>query len=128
MNTHGTVDCHAHPVDDVFRREMGILGLDPMAEDGFPLPDWSVSTHQQFMEEAGIDYTVLTVPTPHIHNGDDEKSCASARRINESTAKLCAEYPEKFCFVAASLRRRRDKRNGLCHGHARRSRRQGGDE
>ncbi len=35
MNTHITVDFHAHPVDDVFRREMGFLGLDPMAEDGF---------------------------------------------------------------------------------------------
>lgn len=100
MNTHGTVDFHAHPVDGVFCREMDFLGLDPMAEDGFPLPDWSVSAHLQFMEEAGIDYTVLSVPTPHIHNGNDEKSCAAARRINESTAKLCAEHPEKFGFAA----------------------------
>lgn len=97
---HRCVDFHAHPVDDVFRREMEFLGLDPMAEDGFPLPDWSASAHLQFMEEAGIDYTVLSVPTPHIHNGDDEKSCAAARRINESTAKLCAEHPEKFAFAA----------------------------
>ncbi len=100
MKPHGTIDFHAHPVDGVFRREMEFLGIDPMTEDGFPLPDWSVPAHLQFMEEAGIDYTVLTVPTPHIHNGDDEKSCASARRINESTAKLCAEYPEKFAFAA----------------------------
>ena len=96
---HGTVDFHAHPVDDVFRREMEFLGLDPMAEDGFPLPNWSVPAHLQFMKESGIDYTILTVPTPHIHNGNDEKSCVSARRINESTAKLCAEHPEKFAAV-----------------------------
>lgn len=97
---HGTVDFHAHSVDDVFRREMGVLGLDPMAEDGFPLPAWDTQAQLDFMDEAGIDFTVLSVPTPHIHNGNDEKSCAAARQINESTAKLCAEYPEKFGFVA----------------------------
>ena len=100
QTNYGTVDFHAHPVDDVFRRKMEFLGLDPMAEDGFPLSDWSVPAHLQFMEEAEIDYTVLTVPTPHIHNGDDKKFCASVRRINESTAMLCAEHPEKFAFAA----------------------------
>ncbi len=97
---HGTVDFHAHPVDDVFRREMGFLGLDPMAEDGFPLPAWDTRAQLDFMDEAGIDFTVLSVPTPHIHHGSDEKSCAAARRINESTAALCAAHPDRFAFAA----------------------------
>lgn len=97
---YGTVDFHAHPVDEVFRREMEFLGLDPLAEDGFPLPAWDTQAQLDFMDEAGIGFTVLSVPTPHIHNGDDEKSCAAARRINESTAALCAAHPDRFAFAA----------------------------
>ena len=94
------VDFHAHPVDEVFRREIENLGIDVLAEDGFPLPEWSVKSQLDFMAEAEIDFAVLTVPTPHIHNGDDEKACSAARKINESTAKICAENPDKFAFAA----------------------------
>ena len=95
-----TVDFHAHPVDEVFRREIENLGIDVLAEDGFSLPEWSVKSQLDFMSEAGIDFAVLTVPTPHIHNGNDEKACSAARKINESTAKICAESPDKFAFAA----------------------------
>ncbi len=95
-----TVDFHAHPIDEVFRREIENLGIDVLAEDGFPLPEWSVKSQFDFMSEAGIDFAVLTVPTPHIHNGDDEKACEAARKINESTAKICEESPDKFAFAA----------------------------
>lgn len=96
----GTVDFHTHPVTDTFRREMEYLGIDPMEEDGFPLPAWNAEMHLDFMEKAGIGYSVLSVPTPHIHNGDDEKSRDSARRLNLETADICREYPDKFAFVA----------------------------
>ena len=98
--TNKTVDFHAHPIDEVFRREIENLGIDALAEDGFPLPEWSVKSQLDFMSEAGIDFAVLTAPTPHIHNGDDEKACSVARKINESTAKICAENPDKFAFAA----------------------------
>ena len=96
----GTVDFHAHPVDEAFRNQMDFLGIDPMEEDGFPLPEWDAEKQLAFMEAAGIDSAVLSVPTPHIHNGNDEKACAAARAINESVAGLCATYPEKFAFAA----------------------------
>ena len=56
-----TIDFHAHPVPDA---------------------------HLQFMDEAGIDYTVLSLPTPHIHHGDDEKSLQAAMEINDELALL----------------------------------------
>ncbi|MBO6229150.1 MAG: hypothetical protein J6O50_01165 [Ruminiclostridium sp.] len=61
-----TVDFHAHPVTDSFRKAMTDLGIDPIAEDGFPLPEWSAEAHIAFMENAGIDHTVLSAPTTHI--------------------------------------------------------------
>ena len=61
-----TVDFHAHPVTDSFRKAMTDPGIDPIAEDGFPLPEWSAKAHIAFMENAGIDHTVLSAPTSHI--------------------------------------------------------------
>lgn len=43
------IDFHAHPVTDAFRTTMEELGIDPIAEDGFPLPNWSTEDHLVFM-------------------------------------------------------------------------------
>lgn len=71
------------------------MGIDAPAEEGFPLPKWSVDAHLKFMEDAGIDFTILSMPTPHIYNGKDKEkiSIEVAREINEETAALCKKYP-----------------------------------
>ena len=81
-----TIDFHAHPVPDAFRKWLPLLNIDVIADDGFPLLQWSPDAHLQFMDEAGIDYTVLSLPTPHIHHGDDEKSLQAAMEINDELA------------------------------------------
>ncbi len=93
------IDFHAHPVTDSFRNAMTDLGIDPMEEDGFPLPKWSAEEHLAFMDEAGIDYAVLSAPVPHIYNGDAEKSRSAARQINEETARIVKQHPDRFGFV-----------------------------
>ena len=45
------------------------MGINATKEEGFPLPNWSIEKHLEFMEQAGIDYTILSIPTPHIYNG-----------------------------------------------------------
>ncbi len=54
-----TVDFHAHPVTQEFRDGIKTLKIDVIKEDGFPMPEWSVEAHKEFMAEAKIDYTVL---------------------------------------------------------------------
>ncbi len=93
------IDFHAHPVTDSFRKAMTDLGIDPMEEDGFPLPKWSEAEHLAFMDEAGIDYAVLSAPVPHIYNGDAEKSRSAARQINEEIAQIAKQNPDRFGFV-----------------------------
>ena len=88
---YGTVDFHAHPVTAAFRESLSELGIDPIQDDGFPLPAWSAETHLDFMREAGIAYTVLSIPTPHIHNGDDKKSCEAARIIALDMLRMVAD-------------------------------------
>ena len=95
------VDIHAHAILPAYVQGLARLGIDPAAEEGYPVPAWSEAAHLQFMAEAGIDYTVLSMATPHIYNGDEKLSCQLAREINEETAALCRKYPAKFGFVAA---------------------------
>ena len=83
-----TIDFHAHPVPEAFRRWLPLLDIDVIEDDGFPLPQWSKEAHLRFMDDAGIDYTVLSLPTPHIHHGDDEKSLQAAVEINDELASL----------------------------------------
>lgn len=88
------IDFHAHAILPSYVDALRILGIDAAAEEGFPLPKWSVESHLQFMDEADIDFTVLSMATPHISD------YAAARTINEEFAELCRRFPDKFGFVA----------------------------
>lgn len=96
------IDFHAHAILPSYVEGLKKLKIDAPAEEGFPLPKWSVETHLEFMDAAGIDFAILSMPTPHIYNGkDNEKiSCEVARQINEDLAALCKKYPDKFGFAA----------------------------
>lgn len=84
-----TIDFHAHALTPAFRQGMEDLGIDPLEDDGFPLPAWSAEEHIAFMDEAGIDHAVLTAPSPHIHNGDDGAALEVARKVNDEMAAVC---------------------------------------
>ena len=75
------------------------LKIDAQAEEGFPLPKWSVEEHLKFMDDAGIYFTILSMATPHIYNGkENEKlSCEIARQINEEFAAICKKFTTKKC-------------------------------
>ena len=93
------IDFHTHPVTDAFRAAMSDLGIDPMEEDGFPLPKWNAEAHLAFMDEAGIDFAVLSAPVPHIYAGDAEKAEKASRQINEETAEIVRQHPDRFAFA-----------------------------
>jgi len=76
------------------------IGIDPVREDGFPAPEWSAEAHMEFMENVGIETSILSLSTPHIHHGDSELAVRLARRINEESAALCRQYPDKFKYAA----------------------------
>ena len=100
MNSEKCIDFHAHPIPEGFAEELKNLGIDPIEEDGFPLPAWSQDAHRQFMQEAGIAHAVLTLPTPHIHNGDDQKAYEASVKMNDRMASYVQEDPMHFSFCA----------------------------
>ena len=94
------IDFHSHAMLPSYINALKSLKIDAAAEEGFPLPKWTAEAHLRFMQDAGIDYSVLSIPTPHIYNGDSVESTESAYLINEELSALCKQYPDKFGFVA----------------------------
>ena len=88
------IDFHAHAILPSYISALKTLKIDAAAEEGFPLPKWSVDAHLQFMNAADIDFTILSMATPHI----SEKN--AVREINEEFSELCLRFPQKFGFVA----------------------------
>ena len=95
------IDFHAHAILPSYAEGLRRLGIDAKAEEGFPLPQWSMETHLGFMKDAGIDYSVLSMPTPHTYHGDAALAREVTRQVNEEYAALCRAHPDKFGFVAA---------------------------
>lgn len=95
-----TIDFHAHPIPESFKEGLNELEIDPIEDDGFPLPEWTIESQLEFMKQAKIDYTILSLPSPHIHNGDDEKSSKVARKINDELEKICKMHQQQLGYVA----------------------------
>ncbi len=61
-----TIDFHTHPIPEKFKEGLRELGIDPIKDDGFPLPICNIEEHIEFMKKANIDYSILSLPSPHI--------------------------------------------------------------
>lgn len=46
-------------------------------EDGFPAPSWSIEEHIRYMDQAGIDQSLISVSSPYFHSGDADGAALS---------------------------------------------------
>ncbi len=69
-------------------------------EETFPLPDWNVENHLKFMDEAGIKTSFLSMPAPQPYYGSIKETKKLIREINEISAKIKKENPDRFKFFA----------------------------
>ena len=95
----GIVDVHCHNILP-FYMEM-LEKHDAAMDEGFPLPAWDVGAHLKFMDEAGIECSILTMPAPQPYFDDTEECQRTIRRYNEYCDKLKADNPGRFKFCAA---------------------------
>lgn len=93
------VDVHSHNIFP-FLREF-LLRHGASEEETFPLPEWNESEHLKFMDEAGIQTSLLSMPAPHPCYGDIGECCGIVRRYNTECAILKSKYPGKFLFCAS---------------------------
>jgi len=93
------VDVHAHMITATYREFLA--EHDALLDEDFPIPAWDIDRHLQFMDEAGIATSVLTLPAPQPWFGDNAESAVIIRKINEEMAAAKEQHPGRFLFFAA---------------------------
>ena len=89
----GVIDVHSHMIPQEY-----VAALEQEArlmDEGFPLPKYDAESHLKWMDEAGIETSVLTLAAPQ------PGSAAVVRKTNEVASKLKSEHPDRFLFCAA---------------------------
>ena len=93
------VDVHSHIITKEYcaylEKNNGLL------EDSMRLPEWSEQEMIQFMDEAGIEWTLLSLSSPQPYYKDSsEDGIRICRQINEYCASLKEKYPDRIKFSA----------------------------
>lgn len=93
-----TIDVHHHILPDFFWNATndahGPVG-------GFAPPPWSKQGMLSYMDDAGIDVAITSISTPGVHMGDDAAASDLARRVNELSAAMVQERPNRLGGFAA---------------------------
>ena len=89
----GVIDVHGHIITPEFLSALEHEGR--LMDEGFPLPKYDVDNHLKWMEEAGVQTSVLTLAAPQPTSAD------VVRQANEAAARIKKEHPNRFKFCAA---------------------------
>lgn len=92
------MDIHSHFVPDVYAA--ALKKHNALLEDGFPTPCWDVESHLDFMDQAGIAWSLLSISSPQPYFGNASESRELCRAINEFGAKLKKDFPDRFGYAA----------------------------
>jgi predicted TIM-barrel fold metal-dependent hydrolase/quinol monooxygenase YgiN len=89
----GVIDVHSHIITPEFVSALESEGR--LMDEGFPLPKYNVENHLKWMDEAGIETSVLTLAAPQ------PSSAELVRQTNEAAARIKKEHPGRYLFCAA---------------------------
>ena len=89
----GVIDVHSHIITPEF--VSALEKEDRLLDEGFPLPKYDVDNHLKWMDEAGVQTSVLTLAAPQPTSAD------VVRKTNEAAALIKREHPDRFLFCAA---------------------------
>lgn len=92
------VDVHCHIVPKTYIEYLEKYNA--TLDEGFPIPSWDAEKHLAFMDKAGIQTSVLTLPAPQPMFGTPEENAAIVRQCNEEAALLKQRHPDRFLFCA----------------------------
>ncbi|GEE00760.1 amidohydrolase [Gordonia spumicola] len=116
------IDVHQHLIPPSYRARLDDHGI--AEAGGRALPDWSPEAALGVMDRAGTAAAILSVSTPGTSFlADAQDAAALARELNEFSAGLTTEHPNRFGYfatlplpdVAAAAR---EARHALDHLHA----------
>ena len=89
----GVIDVHSHVIPAEYLSDL--KEENKLMDEGFPLPKYDVERHLNWMDEAGVETSVLTLAAPQ------PSSAEIVRQTNEVAARIKKEHPGRFMFCAA---------------------------
>ena len=89
----GVIDVHSHIITPDWAASLQTEGR--LMDEGFPLPKYNTDDHLTWMDTAGVQKSVLTMPAPQ------PSSAKAVRSANETMARLKQKHPTRFLFCAA---------------------------
>ena len=93
ISAQGVIDVHSHIITPEFVLSLESEGR--LMDEGFPLPKYNVESHLKWMDEVGVQTSVLTLAAPQPTSAD------VVRQTNEAAARIKKEHPGRFKFCAA---------------------------
>lgn len=92
------LDIHAHFVPEAYKAaaEQAGYALGPRAT----WSRWSLDEHLALADGLGVAVSVLSLPAPGVHFGDDAAALALARAVNDEAAMLVSRSPSRLRFLA----------------------------
>ncbi|MBD9424494.1 amidohydrolase [Pseudomonas sp. PDM15] len=95
----GRIDVHHHVIPPAFVKTMQAKGIEKVA--GALLPKWTPEKSIAVMDANGIQTAITSLSAPGVHFGDGVAQAVDlARRCNEYSAEMMAQYPGRFGFFA----------------------------
>ena len=88
----GIIDVHSHLITSEFVAALEDEGR--LMDEGFPLPKYDVTQHLKWMDEVGVETSVLTLAAPQPFSKE------TVRKTNEAAAHIKEEHPGRFLFCA----------------------------
>lgn len=97
MNMPTCIDVHAHIVPRFYRDWCIERRLDT---DNLIMPDWSMYRSIAFMDQVGIQASILSVSAPGVDFAGVPEAKEMARRLNMNSAEVVEGAPDRFGFFA----------------------------
>src|SRR5260221_11057036 len=89
------IDVHHHIIPSVYLEAMRRVGIaDPIP--GVDYPAWDVQTTLAVMDRQGIATAIVSISEPGVYFGNVALARELARQINELSARLEADHPQRF--------------------------------
>jgi predicted TIM-barrel fold metal-dependent hydrolase len=93
------IDLHSHYISPGFAQFLDDY-FDGQG-DGVPTPHFSIDNYLSLMQEADIDYGVLSISSPHLSAAPDEEMLKLTEEVNDYGANLTKSYKDKIGFFAS---------------------------
>ena len=91
------IDIHHHITPPIYIEALATIGMTTLATGvDTPFINWTPDLALSLMDENGIAISMTSVSSPGIYFGDIAFTRDLARRLNEFSARLLSDYPQRF--------------------------------